>query len=163
MVFPRCLPINILYIVVYISSSPTPNLIVGAFQVTLVVKNPPASAEDTGSRRAEHDWAHSTAILSYSQVYALMKWRIKYYSLSHVWLFVTPWTVAHQAPLSMGFSRQEYWSGLPFPSPGYLPNPGIKPRFPALQANSLLSELSGKPWWSEECLLSNFLQSCPRK
>ena len=48
-------------------------------------------------------------------------------SLSHVRLFVTPWIVAHQAPLSMGFSRQEYWSGLPFPPPGHLPNPGIKP------------------------------------
>ena len=47
-------------------------------------------------------------------------------SLSHVWLFVTPWTVAHQAPLSMGFPRQEEWSGLPFPSPGDLPNPGMK-------------------------------------
>ena len=47
--------------------------------------------------------------------------------LSHVQLFMTPWTVAHQAPLSMGFSRQEYWSGLPFPSPGDLPDPGIKP------------------------------------
>ena len=50
--------------------------------------------------------------------------------LSHVQLFVTPWTVAHQAPLSMGFSRQEYWSGLPFPSPGDLPNPEIEPRSP---------------------------------
>ena len=49
----------------------------------------------------------------------------------------TPGTVAHQAPLSMGFSRQGYWSGLPFPSPGDLPNPGIKPRSPALQADSL--------------------------
>ena len=47
-------------------------------------------------------------------------------SLSHVWLFVTPWTVAHQTPPSMEFSRQEYWSGLPFSSPGDLPNPGIK-------------------------------------
>ena len=47
--------------------------------------------------------------------------------LSGVWIFVTPWTVAHQAPLSMGFSRQEYWSGLPFPPPGHLPNPGIEP------------------------------------
>ena len=47
--------------------------------------------------------------------------------LSHVQLFVTPWTVAHQAPLSLGFSRQEYWSGLPFPSPGDLPDPGIEP------------------------------------
>ena len=58
---------------------------------------------------------------------------------------VTPWAVAHQAPLSMGFSKQEYWSGLPFPAPGDLPDPGIKPRSPALQAVSLLSELLGKP------------------
>ena len=49
----------------------------------------------------------------------------------------TPWTGAHQAPLSIRFSRQEYWSGLPFPSPGDLPDPGIKPRTPALQADSL--------------------------
>ena len=54
---------------------------------------------------------------------------------------VTPWTVAHQAPLSMKFSRQEYWSGLPFPSLGGLPNPGIEPRSPALQADSLPTEL----------------------
>jgi len=53
----------------------------------------------------------------------------------------TPWTVACQAPLSMGFSSQEYWSGLPFPFPGDLPDPGIKPRFPALQAESLPTEL----------------------
>ena len=52
-------------------------------------------------------------------------------SLSHVWLFATPWTVAYQAP-PMGFSRQEYWSGLPFPSPEDLPHPGIEPRSPAL-------------------------------
>ena len=49
-------------------------------------------------------------------------------SLSHVWLFATLWTVAHPAPLSMGFSRQEYWRGLPFPSPGDPPDPGIEPR-----------------------------------
>ena len=58
-------------------------------------------------------------------------------SLSHVWLFATPWTAAPQASLPMGFSRQEYWSGLPFPPPGYLPNPGIKPVSPALEANPL--------------------------
>ena len=52
----------------------------------------------------------------------------------------TPWTVAHQALLSMEFSRQKYWSGLPFPSPGDLPNPGMEPGSPALQADSLLSE-----------------------
>ena len=51
-------------------------------------------------------------------------------SLSRVRLFVTPWTVAYQAPPPMGFSRQEYWSGLPFPSPGDLPNPGIEPGLP---------------------------------
>ena len=55
---------------------------------------------------------------------------------------VTPWTVAHQAPLAIAFSRQEYWNGLPFPSPGDLPDPGIQPRSPALQADSLLTELA---------------------
>ena len=65
-------------------------------------------------------------------------------SLSRVWLFATPRTVARQTLLSMGSSRQEYWSGLPFPSPGDLPNPGIEPRSPALQADTLTSELPGK-------------------
>ena len=65
-------------------------------------------------------------------------------SLSRVQLLVTLWTVAYKAPLSMGFSRQEYWSGLPFPSPGDLPNPGIKPRSPALQADALPSKPPGK-------------------
>ena len=60
--------------------------------------------------------------------------------LSRVRLFVTIWTVALQAPLSMGFSRLEYGSGLPYPPPGDLPNPGIKPGSPALQADSLLTE-----------------------
>ena len=64
--------------------------------------------------------------------------------LSCVWLFVTLWTVARQASLSMGFSRQEYWSGLPFPSPGDLPNPGIKRRSPTWQADALSSEPPGK-------------------
>ena len=66
-------------------------------------------------------------------------------SISRVRLFVTPWTVAYQAPLSMRFSRQEYWSGLPFPSPGDLPNPGIKPGSPALESDALTSEPPGKP------------------
>ena len=57
----------------------------------------------------------------------------------------TPWTVTCQAPLSMGFFRHEYWSGLPFPSPGDLPEPGIEPGSPALQADSLLTELRGLP------------------
>ena len=70
-------------------------------------------------------------------------WKVKVKSLSRVQLFATPWTVAHQAPLSMGFSRQEYWSGLPFPSPGGLPDPGIEPRSPALEADALTSETPG--------------------
>ena len=65
--------------------------------------------------------------------------------LSRVRLFATPWTVAYQAPQSMEFSRQEYWSGLPFPSPGDLPNLGIEPGSPALQVEALLSEPPGKP------------------
>ena len=65
-------------------------------------------------------------------------------SLSHVQLLVTTWTVARQAPLSTGFSRQEYWSGLPCPPPGDLLNPGMKPRSPTLQADSLPSETPGK-------------------
>ena len=56
-----------------------------------------------------------------------------------------PWTVVGQGPPSVGFSRQEYWAGLPFPSPGDLPDSGIKPRSPALQAKSLPSEPSGNP------------------
>ena len=66
-------------------------------------------------------------------------------SLSRVRLFATPWTVAYQALPSTGFSRQEYWSGLPFPSPGDLPDPGIEPRSPDLQADALTSEPPGKP------------------
>ena len=58
---------------------------------------------------------------------------------------VTPWTIVHQVPLSKGFSRQEYWSGLPFRSPGDLPDSGIEPMSPALQADSLLSEPRGRP------------------
>ena len=60
-------------------------------------------------------------------------------------VFATPWTVTHQAPPSMGFSRQEYWSGLPFPSPGDLPDPAIEPGSPAFQADALTSEPPEKP------------------
>ena len=69
-------------------------------------------------------------------------------ALSHVWLFVTPWIVDCQAPLSLGFPRQEYWSGLPFPSPGNLPDPGIKPMSfvsPALACGLFTTEPPGKP------------------
>ena len=74
----------------------------------------------------------------WAMVYGVTEW------LSRVLLFATPWTVAYQAPWSMGFSRQEYWSGLPFPSPGDLPNPGIEPRSPVLQTDALPSEPLGK-------------------
>ena len=70
-------------------------------------------------------------------------WTLNHFS--HVQLYATLWTVARQAPLSMGFSRQEYWSGLPCPPPGDLPSPGIEPRSPALQMDSLPSEPPGKP------------------
>ena len=76
----------------------------------------------------------------FSNVYDLKKVK----SLSRVQLSVTPWIVAYQAPPSMGFSRQECWSGLPFPFPGDIPNSGIKPGSPALQADALPSEPPGK-------------------
>ena len=59
--------------------------------------------------------------------------------------FATPWTIARQAPLFMGFPKQEYWNGLPFPSPGGLPNPGIKPTSPALTDRFFTTEAPGKP------------------
>ena len=70
--------------------------------------------------------------------------KVKVKSLSRVRLFATPWTVAHQAPPSMGFSRQEYWSGLPVPSSGDLPDPGIEPRSPTLWEDALTPEPPGK-------------------
>ena len=70
---------------------------------------------------------------------------VKVKLLSRVRLFATPRTVAYQTPPSMGFSRQEYWSGLPFPSPGDLPDPGIELRSPVLEADALTSEPPGKP------------------
>ena len=72
----------------------------------------------------------------------LSSWDLRVYVqlLSHIQLFVAPWTVARQAPLSMGFSRQVYWSGQPLPSPGDLPDPGIESGSPASQADSLPSE-----------------------
>jgi len=72
--------------------------------------------------------------------FTLSEQKVKVKSLSRVGLFATPWTVAYQAPPSMGFSRQECWSGLPFPSPGDLPDPGIEPGSPTLQADTLPSK-----------------------
>ena len=70
-------------------------------------------------------------------------------------ILVTPWTVAHQAPLSMGFSRQEHWSGLPFPPPGNLPNPGIQSASPALAGGFFTTEPCGKPIY---CIRDYFFQ-----
>ena len=84
---------------------------------------------------------------------------MKVKSLSHVWLFATPWTVVYQASPSMGFSRQECQSGLPFPSPGDLPDPGIEPWFPTLQADALPSEPPGKLIYKLE--IDSFLSSSP--
>ena len=72
---------------------------------------------------------------------------------------MTPWTVAYQAPPSMGFSRQEYWSGLPFPSPGDLPDPGIQPGSPALEADALTSEPPGKPYKMERGAQTAFVST----
>ena len=80
--------------------------------------------------------------VSYS-VWHIVKVKVK--PLSRVRLFATPWPVAYQAPPTVGFFRQEYWSGLPFPSPGDLPNPGIEPGAPKLEADALTSEPPGKP------------------
>jgi len=71
--------------------------------------------------------------------------KVKVKLLSRIRLFATLWTVSYQASLSMGFSKQEYWSGLPFPSPGDLPDPGIEPESPTLEADALTSEPPGKP------------------
>ena len=101
-----------------------------------------------------HQWMHSWR-QEQSRPFLKSKWEIegsknflnyrkKVKSLSCVWLFATPWTVDHQGPLFVGFSRQEYWSGLPFPSPGDLPNPGIEPRCPASLADALPHEPPGK-------------------
>ena len=87
--------------------------------------------------------SYSLLILLNTNIIESLKVNVKF--LSSVRLFATPWTVAYQAPPSMGFSRQEYWSGLPFPSPGDLPDPGIEPGFPAFQADTLTSESPGKP------------------
>ena len=82
--------------------------------------SPPGSAVSRILQARTLEWV----TISFSNAW---KWKVKMKSLSCVQLIVTPWTVACQAPPFMGFSRQEYWSGLPFPSPGDLPNPGIQP------------------------------------
>ena len=94
----------------------------------------PDGLPSMGSHRVGHDWSNLAAAAACCSQ-----------SLSCVRLFATLWTVAYQAPPSMGFSRQEYWSGLPFPPPGDLPNSGIKPSSPALAGRFFTTELTGKP------------------
>ena len=89
-------------------------------------------------KKALHDPDNHDGVITHLEPDILeceVKWalgKVKVKLLSHVQLFATPWTVAFHAPLTMGFSRQEYWSGLPFPSPEDLPNPGIEPGSPTL-------------------------------
>ena len=114
---------------------------------------PPCPSPTPGvhsNSRPSSQWCHpaiSSSVVPFSScpqsLPASESMKVK--SLSRVWLFASPWTVAYQAPPSMGFSRQECWSGLPFPSPGHLPNPGIEPGSPAFQADALPSEPPGKP------------------
>ena len=93
------------------------------------------------------DWTHISCLASgfftAEPPGKLLMHFVKVKLLRRVWLFATPWTVAHQAPPSMGFSRQEYWRGLPFPSPGDLPDSGIEPGSPSLQADALPSKPPG--------------------
>ena len=94
------------------------------------------------SQDRKRNWATKTCWNSYQEGLAAS---VKVKSLSRVRVFATPWKVTYEAPRSVGFSRQDYWSGLPFPSPGDSPNPEIKPRSPALQTGALPSEPPGKP------------------
>ena len=112
----------------------------------------PGVLQSTGSQSVRCDWVteqqqaqcNSNSPVRSSRVYKAYCMHVLSH-FSHVWLFATPWTVDQRSSLSMGFSRQEYWSGLPFPLPGVLPNPGIECASPALQADSLPTEPLGKP------------------
>ena len=133
-----------LYFIAYILLRIFPTVLTGREKkkLALKVKEEPVTSLQTELQapRAAHlpPSTNQHAQLSFQE-------RNKVKLLSHVQLFATPWTVAYQAPPSMESSRQEYWSGLPFPSPGDLPDPGMKPGSPALQADALPSEPPGKP------------------
>ena len=99
----------------------------------------PGGLQSMGSLRVGHDRATSISLFAFmttedilSCQIMLMGKKVKVKSLSRVRLFVTPWTVAYRAPPPMGFSGQRYWSGVPFPSPEDLPDPGMEPRSPSL-------------------------------
>ena len=111
---------------------------------TLSLSSELRSCKQNPRKGAQEDFINAhTNLYIFQQLYMWVKVKMKCSVLSDS---ATSWTVAHQASPSMGFSRQEYWSRLPFPSPGDLPDPGIEPRSPALQANALTSEPPGKPY-----------------
>ena len=115
----------------------------------------PGGLPSVGSQRIGHNMYHvffiHSSVSGHVSCFLLLAivtsaaMNIVVVSLGRVQLFSTPWTATCQAPLSMGFPRQEYWSGLPFPSPRDLPDPGIEPKSPAPRADSLPSELPGSP------------------
>ena len=113
---------------------------------------PPIPLQSRLPHNIEQRFLNSGVSLQPPATWSILRWlwQSECSLLSHVWLFATLWTVARQTALSMGFSRQEYWSGLPFPSPRDLSDPGIELQSPALQANSLLSEPSRKLWQLKE-------------
>ena len=113
-----------------------------AFEFGVSCKEPAAEPREAPLRQVQE--SRSCGQL-WSVVASLCLLIAKEKLLSRVQLFATPWAVAYQAPQSMEFSRQEYWSRLPFPSPGDLPNPGTEPGSPTLQADTLLSDPPGKP------------------
>ena len=102
-----------------------------------VILEPPKIKSDTVSLSISYELMGPDAMIL---VFWMLSFKPLWSLLSCVRLFATPWTVAYHAPPSVGFSRQEYWSGWPFPSPGALPNPAIEPRSPTLQADTLPSE-----------------------
>ena len=126
----------------------------------------PGRLQSMGSQRVRHFWATSLSLSQYIRNWisttkadslplhhvGSLRWKwkkVKVKSVSHVQLCATPWTVAHQAPPSLGFSRQEHWSGLPFPSPGDFPNPGIKLMSPALAGGFFTTEPPDKWKWKQ--------------
>ena len=116
-----------------------------SWEIYMQVKKQVRTGNGTKDRFQIRKGVHQGCILSPCLFNLYAEWVSEWVkSLSRVWLFATPWTVAHQALPSMGFSKQEYWSGLPFPSPGDLPDPEIKLVSPAFQADALTSEPPGK-------------------
>ena len=139
------------------------------FQADALTSEPPGKAQECSNYRTIELISHASKFGKLSSAHKTGKGQFSFQSqrkampknvqvkvklLSRLQLFATPWTVDYQARPSMGFSRQEYWSGLPFPSPGDLPDPGIEPRSPTLTADALTSEPPGKPFrWPQNTQL----------